>query len=312
MRKPIIGLCDRDICYIEGLSERLEADQKVHLRTILFSDMNQVDTYLKKNSLSLLLTNEIEACERDERGELLFGGVRCIPLTEYREEVGIFKYQKVARVCKEIIKNVTPEASELRKTTVCYGVYSPLGRCGKTSLAKALAGSDEIRGGLYVGMEDFSGNGPEKQNPDFLYKVKQRLPEVTDEIESRAARLDGTRLFDISGIYLDSRGVHKADVEWLRDQIFASGRYTTLVFDIGSAAMEDFEILDVFDRVFLPVLEDEVSGKKLECFEEMLNSLGLSGLFRNIVQVHVPPVEYSSPEMMRCVWKALHSEESGG
>jgi len=310
MRKPEIGLCDRDIRYIEGLSERLEADQKVHIRTMLFSEMSEVDSYLKKNNLMIIFSNDTEDCERDERGEYFYRGIRCIPLTEYREEEGIFKYQKVARVCKEIMKRLRPEVSDVRKVNACYGVYSPLGRCGKTSLAKALAGSDEIRGGLYIGMEDFSGDDPEQQNPDFLYKVKQRLPEVTEEIVSRALVLDGTGLFDISGIFLDSRDVRRADVEWLRDQIFASGRYTTVVFDIGSAAIEDFEVLEAFDRIFLPILDDEISGKKLARFEDVLRSMGLSSVTGNITPAKVPEADFSSPEMMRCVWKLLHREEA--
>ena len=55
-------------------------------------------------------------------------------------------------------------------------------------------------------------------------------------------------------------------------------------------------LLECFDVIYMPVLDDEVSQGKLRCFEEILRSLELRDVMQRLRRVHVP-VGCSDEEM---------------
>ena len=81
------------------------------------------------------------------------------------------------------------------------------------------------------------------------------------------------------------------------------GDYGRVVFDIGAAALWSLDILGVMDRIYVPVLEDEASGIKLQAFREVLKGDDYGGISEKLVYLSVPNCGFSSEIMKDFVGK---------
>lgn len=306
-----IGICDRDEGFAVGLTDYIcQADGEYS--AVVFSDMDSAEEYLAKNDLELILTDDISGC-RVARGHLSFHNVRCIYLSDRRIDGDgvfttqdsirrgdmvvrsadtVFKYQKLGAIFDEIRK-ITVFSPPVISSKRVEAVFSPLGRCGCTTLAMALTGVLAGRG-VYVGMENYSPGGLEGN--EILYQIKERIPEFAETVRGCIKSLDGIEALRAGSVYLDLRNVQKDDICSLSDCLLQTGRYSTVVYDLGSAVLEDMLLLECFDVIYMPVLDDEVSQGKLRCFEEILRSLELRDVMQRLRRVHVP-VGCSDEEM---------------
>lgn len=297
MRIRSIGICDKDIDYASNLMDGINRIGEGEFSACAFSDTKCLKEFVKQDELDLLLTSEV------------VDGVRCILLTDDEEmrhrEIGesgvIYKYQSVTDVVREIRKLFKPAEISVRKRCRFIAVYSPLGRCGKTSLAKALAAQDEVRGGLYVGMENFAS---ENSDADILYLLKQRSPDLITALGNAVIQESDFSVLYASGAYIDTHDVLGTDIELLNRELDRLGRFSTVCYDIGSAAFTDLSIFNYFDLIYFPVLDDEVSVKKLKGFRQLIYSAGLNEKFSRCIEIKVPDCKYSSPEMIKAIWQA--------
>ena len=167
----------------------------------------------------------------------------------------------------------------------CIAVFSPLGRCGKTALARALAVSSGDRGGLYIGMEEYADC---TVHSELLYQIRQRTPEIYEAVVREQTIEDGAAVLRVSGMFSELRDVQEEDLKWLHEQLLQPGRYQRLIYDIGGAALSDLSILRVFERIYMPVLPDDISVRKVGRFRELLREWRLGGLLARITPVEVP------------------------
>lgn len=123
-------------------------------------------------------------------------------------------------------------------------------------------------------------------------------------LESAIIRKDDLCFLYASGTYMDSRDVQAADIEWLNQELIGSGRFSTVCYDIGSAAVEDMEILKTFDLLYIPVLQDGISQIKMGLFRKMARGMGLGEEIARAVEIEVPDADYNSSEMVRAIWNA--------
>ena len=92
----------------------------------------------------------------------------------------------------------------------------------------------------------------------------------------------------MSEMYPDLRDVQKPDLEWFHAQLLQPERYRTLVYDVGSASLSSPDMLECFDRIFMPVLSDVGSSGKIERFRGFLREAGMGSLLRRIHPVELP------------------------
>ena len=317
MRTYKIGVCDRDPDYTVALMDYAASYKDSGLQIIAFSNMESVRDYLDANDLDMVLTSDLSGCEMTERG-ISISDVRVVVLSEYMDmgdalttEEGpaayIFKYQKVRLIFEQLRKLICDKTQDSRYPATTLGVYSPIGRCGKTRLARALAEDDEVRGGLYVAMEDWSEN-INALDSSILYQIRTRAPEMEQFIKSRIMVEGRLHVLYLSGTYLDTQDISSKDIEELMRILLGFKSFTTIVFDIGCAAIRDMNILSLFDRLYMPVLRDEKSKRKLEVHSKMLKELGMRQLLTKIIPVDVPDVEAGSEQMTRAIWKMKNNE----
>ena len=316
MRTYKVGICDADTDYSTALMDYANGNKEFGISLSAFSSLKAIKDYLTVQDLDLILTDDLSACKALADG-YEFQEIKVIPLIDFIDETDdsangrhadtgivryIFKYQRADIICKDIRRALTADGKNVRELKSVIAVYSPIGRCGKTRLARALAANDEVRGGLYVSMEDF-GTDIGLSGNEVLYLLKSKSPELEKLIFDRITTENGINVLNLSSTYLDTHDVSFDDVEMLKGYLLKTGRFTSVVFDIGSAAIEDFRILSLFDRVYMPVLRDEVSLKKLEVFVKMLKDMGLRSIISKLISVDVPDAEVGSNEMIKTLWE---------
>lgn len=141
------------------------------------------------------------------------------------------------------------------ETGMFYAVYSPLGRCGKTTFAKKLC--ERIGNSLYVNWEGISECLDENGIGSWmLYCMKSRNEECLEYLQANAvASLPPPECFR------DIRQIEIEDLRWFREAIQRRGQYAGVVFDIGGMALASYAVFGAFDRILIPTLRDTVSQK---------------------------------------------------
>ncbi|MBR6403149.1 MAG: hypothetical protein IKS48_07165 [Eubacterium sp.] len=312
-----VGICSSDPDYSVRLMDFINSDTSLGINAVMFSSMNALREYLEVEDIDLILTDDTSECSLLQKGYNYYD-TKVVELSDYQmvrshssgleEEAYIYKYQPVSVICKLIKKELLAGTDSSRRVVECLGVYSPLGRCGKTRLAKTLAGYDEVRGGLYVGMEDFSERMNGLQS-NILYLIKSKSPDIGEAINTEIITESGIGNLYLSGTYADTRDVTSEDMKMLLQELLKTGRFTSVVCDIGEAAFENLSILDVFNHIYMPVLDDQISKNKLEIFMKYMRDTGNAHILRKIKTVHVPDVEAGSNEMIKAVWRLKNGDD---
>ena len=319
MKTYSVGICDKDSDYTGALTDYVNCRKKLGLRLYSFTGVKSIKDYLKDENLDLIITDDLHGFSKTEDG-YEYMGIKTVLLSESGYEsdgvdpedessVFIYKYQKAEKICKQIRDMLRIEKKDVRQVASTVAVYSPLGRCGKTTFAKALAQSDEVRGGLYVAMENF-GTDVSGLESNLLYLIKTRSTRLEEALVQQIKYEDGIYTLQLSGTFLDTHDVDVSDMDRLRTGLLQLGRYSTIVFDIGSAALRDLKILDTFDRLYVPVLRDGISTAKFEVFMKLLKDMDMRSVITRIITVDVPDVPFNSAEMTKKLWE-IRRDENG-
>ncbi len=289
-----VGICDEDYHYVVNLMEYVNSHKIGGMSLVAFSSLEAAEEYLGKSYLDgILIGRGIRA--REEFADR-HQGLTIIPMTEDSGAmVGqIYKYQSGLVIAQSILKqlNVSLAPEPMGGNAFC-AVYSPLGRCGKTTLAKGLC--VHHTNSLYVGMEEFGAR--DSLGEEILYHIIFENPQVHGLLDRIPANEYGVR--EVKGIlsYMDIRQLTKENLQWLKEQLLVGGGYERVVFDIGGAVLADLNLLEVMDRIYVPVLEDE-GLPKLQAFRELLRGREYGEIGRRLQYLNVPVCHYAS-ELMR-------------
>ena len=274
-----MGIYDEDKAYMISLMNHINSDRENPFLAMAFSGQEELRCYLHENSLDVLIIDEKLYANIWQELE----AQRCVILSGER-------------------RFETKEISGAAVLFRSYGVISPIGRCGKTNLAISLCMGDEVRGGLYIGMEEFSSfYDREDVISNTIYLVKERAAGFTEYVDAHTVKLDDYSVLGYMRSYLDAMELTGEDVRWMIDKFREWCRYTTVVFDIGQAVLKDLTVLSAFDMVIIPELSDEQSQEKISTFERLLESVELGKVAKRMRRVRVPNAAPGSAEMLRFI-----------
>lgn len=280
MRRYRIGICCQDTLYAENLALALERESGGAFLLTCFSGPDKLIGFDAIREMDLLLSEWVPVGEMQDKVQ----GIPFVNLTAHPADGGIFMYQSVREIAEEILIRLKP-MGRTSHPSGCIAVFSPLGRCGKTTLARAIAASDSSGTGIYIGLEDF---GERPVHSELLYMARQRIDGFIEAADKEIGTTDGISELVLSGVIMEVRDVQSADILWLSDQLLRSGRYTTVSFDLGTGMLINPEMLLSFGQIFMPVLGDEVSMRKLETFYSDMKMCGLGECLSRIRTLEVP------------------------
>ena len=295
-----IGICDEDYHYMINLMDYINSHKIGGVSLVAFSSYQAIEEYLDKNYLDgILISWGVEYIKRLQEA---YAGLVVIPLScgDNPDSGAIGKFQSGEAIAYSILERLDVS---LKPTPVTgknfYAVYSPLGRCGKTALAKGLGISR--RNSLYISLEEFGRR--DSLGEEILYHIVFENKSIMELLDKIKPNQYGLR--EIKGIlsYQDIRQLSKGNLEWLKVQLLIGGDYDMVIFDIGSAVLSELNALEVMDRIYVPILEDEISSEKLQAFKELLRREEYGGIAKRIMYVNVPECHYSSEAMQEFISK---------
>ena len=304
MKKPIFALCDPEAEYARNFMEYLNRKKSLPFEVQVFTGAESLVAFARENPIEILLIAAEAMCR--EIRELEVGKVILLTEGSLPPELcsyaGVYKYQASAQVVREVMARYgeeRPAPAEaipvLKKTTEILGIYSPVGRCRKTSFALTLGQIiSGKRPALYVNMEEYSGfeelfgYGFAGTLSDLLYYVRQGNKNLTVKLSSIIQTVGQLDFIPPVQSPLDIRGTPWQDWISLIQEIVLHTSYEVLILDIGNGIDEVFQILDLCNRIYIPVQSDRISCCKLAQFDRFMQALEQPQLLTKMVRIKLP------------------------
>lgn len=286
MKKQIFAVCDLEADYARNFMEYLNRRNNLPFEVQAFTSVESLVAYAQKTHVELLLIS-VDAMCREVR-ELDIGKVVILTEGSRPEELDmyaeVYKYQSSAEIIREVMacygeeRDVFPiQSPALKKKTEFLGVYSPLGRCLQTSFAWTLAQIlSEERAVLYLNMEEYSGfeelmgKGFAHNLSDLLYYVRQDNQNLLYKMNSMIQTINNLDYVPPVQMPADIRTTAWQDWERLFQMLILDSSYEVIVLDIGCGIDENFQLLDMCKKIYMPVLSDAVSQCKIAQFENLV------------------------------------------
>lgn len=206
----------------------------------------------------------------------------------------IYKYQPAEHIMKEFLE-ICHFCRKMCGTgfldnTKIIGVYSPLGRCGKTSLAlvmgQLLAQNYKT---VYVNLEEWPGfkriigSYDGMDISDLIYYIKQEREELGMYINGMVLDVNNLKIVPPVKMAPDIQELGE-EVNRLLQEIAKSDNYDVVIVDFGRQIKSILPALGNLERLYMPVLMDEVSQAKLEEFFQFLRKSAYGEMEKKIKQ----------------------------
>ncbi len=180
-----------------------------------------------------------------------------------------YRFQSAAEIGKCIERIISDYKKNTDTDLTWVAMYSPVGRCGKTTFALEITRLETFGRWIYFGLEDYSTFADSAQEntsltDEFLYYWKERREEkVLQIIEQTAGFIaTGSSLLDVKNVTIE-------DVRWIK-KLLTKSQYKGILFDIGSGVLQDLHIFQEFDVVIVPYLCEKSALTKKNGFKNLL------------------------------------------
>lgn len=304
MKKNIFAVCDLEAEYAQNFMNYLNQKKNIPFEIQAFTNVESLISYARGNPIELLLISGKAMCQ--EVRELEIGKVvvlsEGVHLPELDSYPTVYKYQSSDQLIREVMacygtEKVTFPAVYpiLKKKTEILGVYSPGGCCLKTSFAltlgQILAKSKSV---LYLNLEAYSGfeslfgKSFSHDLSDLLYFVRQDNPNLMMKMNSMIQTVNNLDFVPPVQTPYDIRTAAWQEWERLLLELMRSSSYEIILLDIGEGIDEVFQMLEMCNVIYIPVLKDVVSEAKITQFENMLRVWDYPQVLTRTVKLQLP------------------------
>lgn len=323
MKRNIFAVCDLEVDYAYNFMDYLNQKKNIPFEIQAFTTAESLIAYGQKTHIELLLISGKAMCR--EIRELNIGKIIILSEGVHRPELdqypSVYKYQSSSEVIREVMacygeeKAIVPvQFPVLKKTTEILGIYSPLGRCLKTSFALTLGQVlAKERAVLYLNLEEYSGfeellgKGFSHNLSDLLYYVRQENQNLIHKMNGMVQTVNNLDYIPPVQTPADIRGTAWEDWERLLQEITVNSNYEVIVLDMGNGIDETFQMLDKCSRIYMPVLADVMSACKVAQFENLMRIWDFPQVLAKVVKVK-PPFHIENGPVENYVEQLLWSE----
>ncbi len=303
MEAKILAICDTEKQYAIKLMEAFCEKKNFGFQVHAFSETEELEKFAAQVQIEILLITGRNMREsfshlNIEKIILLSDGELYEEFSDYES---IYKYQSADRIMKEVLcyyaeyaKPMTGMYCEKNGFEV-YGVYSPLGRCGKSALAESLAGKfGKSKKTLLLNLQSFSAKKEQLDDEelwdlaDIIYFLRQgkktflyKLGSIVQSKKSFDYILPMKKPSDLQSVTL---------AEWteLLEKLASDSDYRVVVIDFGQDVCGLFQLLSQCTKVYTPILPDEVSKNKMENFEWNLREANFEKVIESVQKIFLP------------------------
>lgn len=304
MGRNVMALCDLETAYAVNFMEYVNRKSRnVPFEVHAFTSIEQLKVFLENHRVELLLISEQAMCR--EVSEYPIG--KLIILSEgihkpnFEEYPSVNKYQPSSSLIREVLSYYAEEEAEheegtvMKENTEVIGVYSPVGRCLKTSFAITLGELlGKERAALYLNFESCSGF-PElfhktykRDLSDLIYYLRQEQSNLADKVN---AMIESVGNLDYLPPVRSMQDLwNTSPEEWMQLLHLLKERtnYEILILDFGSAMNGLKEMLQFCDLIYMPVRKDILADAKLAQFSELLRLWKCEDLKEKIRKINIP------------------------
>jgi cellulose biosynthesis protein BcsQ len=284
---------------MEAFSRKQQLGFLIHA----FSEVEQLERFAEKTQIEILLIagrNMSEKISQMNIGKILLlsDGEVCEEFSDYES---IYKYQSADHIMKEILCHYAEYARPVtsryygEKQFEVYGVYSPIGRCGKSVLARSLAKSfGKTRKTLLLDLQSFSALEEQRSNDnlwdltDIIYFLRQGKRTFLYKLNSIVRSEQSYDYVLPMKSFADLRSVTVAEWTELLEKLALDSDYQVVVIDFGTDVSGIFQILSQCTKIYVPVLPDTDSKTKMENFEWILKEENFKKVRECIQKVYLP------------------------
>lgn len=296
----ILAIYDTDQAYAQRLAEFINRREKQPFTAVPFTSLEKLKEYEKDHAIEILLVGgnlRKEVSGLKARQIVSLCDKEVVELGE--EKTGIYKYQSGDSVMREVMACYCQQPAAqalafLGARAMIIGIYSPVNRCLKTSLAltmgQLMAKSERV---LYVNLEEYSGFSRlmkeeySQDLSDVLYLYRQKAYNWL-RLKAMVHTWGGMDYIPPVRYGEDLNQVSPEEMARLIERIAGEGGYERLLVDVGQMGRGALPILEVCDAVYMPVKEDSVSAAKVEEFEEYLKTAGAKEVLEKIRRLRLP------------------------
>lgn len=203
------------------------------------------------------------------------GMFQCLILSEsshYCGEVPAYRIQdenfpSAAQVAKDLYDYMNMQRLE---EPMIYGVYSPSSRIETTPLSLEIAKRYEM---MYLGMQPYHRfMAQEEETDELLFQIRERKENCAEYFRAHAQLLEGVMGYPGAGCYMDYRQLSIEDFQYFFQEIRKA--QILLVIDAGTACLPGPVFFSLFDKVYIPVTEQETKTQAYLNFIKQTNRYG--------------------------------------
>ncbi|MCD8371400.1 MAG: hypothetical protein LUC94_13965 [Clostridiales bacterium] len=297
--RRVMAVFDVDPFYADKFAEFVNQKETVPFTAVPFTSLERLKEFANEEPVELLLAgDEVEAAALQE-----VKAEQIVRLSETKGEQAeiptVYKYQASDGVLREVmacyqVRETAEPLTLIGARSRIVGVYSPVGRCGKTgfavTLGQVLARDSRV---LYLNLEEFSGFGRllgseyEGNFSDLIYYYRQG--------EYGRMRL-GSLVYSLGGLdYVppvsfaeDLAVMDGVETAELIDRMARENGYDVVILDPGHFLRNVEAILALCDVIYSPVKEDVVSEAKMEEWRHYLEVSGRMKLWEKVQIMKLP------------------------
>ena len=302
-KRAIFAVCDLEVSYAYNFMEYVNHKKNMPFEVQAFTSPVHLCAFARTQPIELLLISDKAMCPEIKglpirQIIILSEGVHDPGLDQYPS---VYKYQSSASVIREVMACYGEEVSQpaevtvLKKETRLLAVYSPVGRCQKTSFALALGQIlARQKAVLYLNLEEYAGFEQlfsctyEKNLSDLLYYIRQDSSNLIFRINSMVQSFQNMDYLPPALSPADLMAASWEEWSKLFDTLKKQSSYEVILLDVGSCIPELYTMLEQCDRVYMPVREETVSRAKVEQFENLVQMWDCGEMLKRVKKVNLP------------------------
>ena len=296
-----VVICDREIRYANGHGENISEREDLAVKVYVCSSFEHVLELEQAKKIHIFIVDEeITYAQRTQIGaNQVFVLARGKVADLGEEEWAIGKYQCADEIIRQVFEFYVDRTKENvmrcmnKERARLVAVYSPIHRVGKTTFALALgrecAKSKKV---LYLNLEEYAGMEVSQDTNmnlgDLLYYLRQGNGNLGIRLQAAVKEDEGLDVVPPIPVVLDLKEVTWEEWDALITQLLENSLYEMVVLDVGESVQGLFPLLELCDRVYMPVLDDEISRRKVKQYQDNVEQLKLEKLKRITYQFVMP------------------------
>lgn len=303
MDVKVLAICDAEKQYAVKLMEAFCGKKQFGFQVHAFSEVEQLEQFSRKGQIEILLISGRHMSEKITHMNI--GKILLLSDGEVYEDFSdyesIYKYQSAEHIMKEVLCHYAEYARPVsgmfygKKEFEVHGVYSPIGRCGKSVLARSLATAfGRKKKTLLLDLQSFSAREEQLEEEelwdlaDMIYFLRQGKKTFLYKLSS-IVRSEGSYDYILPmKVPADLRSVTVAEWSELLEKLALDSDYSVVIIDFGQDVSGVFQLLSQCTKIYMPIISDVESKRKLENFEWILKDENFKKVIESIQKIYLP------------------------